>query len=554
MQPTKAVSKHPIVSIPEKAKSEAPLKSLHVYEFVVPRLQNIVERPVAFEDRDISLAKKETLQLFGDFHSIQHALVTKYGPDVQNELSELSRFTQQSIALSREGCEAFRATLKIYAELIEQNYAPKAAMTYLHFATRLLLNHLQGGALGAAQKAQEVQKTLLANKHSASFEPDTDGNSNSYAIFDGEARAIRVKQSRQTPIEDAPVEIKRHDPYCYSSFLKSFPDMPLTTNVAEHELIGYELDAILGLDRTPLTFKATIGVDGQDPTPGSLQLYVPNAKSADSYLYDADQARKYATLDTCNAHLTALSGMIKGLTAHHWGNYLMQEQDGKIVDALEIDMEEIMPPFNKVPENVTPSIAYALVQEREELLKKVQTAETTQAIEALNKRIETMRKTYVLCRLFIIGLWQSKAAFDKALLMIITHPSMQKLLDGYHKNVLQKETSMHPDCLKAQKERLDLLQALSKAELEKPKVTASPRDFYFAIFGGKEIYDIAKTKGFPDVLAFNQIISDPYPGAYKDFADPTTLKTCTLLQPITDQDAEERKICKANLQEIEKFY
>lgn len=554
MQPTKSVSKSPIVTIAEKAKSQASAKSLHVYELVAPRLQNIVERPIAPKDRAICLAKKETLQLFRDFRLLQRDLVKKYGPDVQKELCELSRFARQSIALSREGCEAFRATMKIYAELVEQNYAPQAAMTYLHFATRLLLNHLEGGAVGAAQKAQEVQKALLANTHSETFESDSDGNATSYAILEGDTRAIRVKQSRQIPIEDAPVEIKRHDPYCYSSFLKSFPEMPLTTNVSDHELIGYELDAILGLDRTPLTFKAIVGVDGQDPTPGSLQLYVPNAKSADVYLYEANQARKYATLDTSNVHLTALSGMIKGLTAHHWGNYLMQEKEGKIVDALEIDMEEIMPPFNKVPENVTPSIAYALVNERNELLKKEQTAETLQAIEALNKRIETMRKTYVLCRLFIIGLWQSKAPFDKALLMIITHPSMQKLLDGYHKNVLQKETSMHPDCLKAQKERLDLLQALSRAELEKPKVTASPRDFYFAIFGGKEIYDIAKAKGFPDVVAFNQIIADPYPGAYKDFADPTTLKTCTLLQPITDQDPEGRKICKANLQEIEKFY
>jgi len=532
MQVTRSAPKSSTISIQEKVKTNAPAKTLHIYDLVVPRLQDVVAKPLAPRSRTFCHERRNTQMLMREFREVKRELVKKYGNAVRLELRTLADVVRNSLALSIEGQEAFSATLKIYRELVEQNYTTDQATTYLQFATHLLQNHLQGGAVRAAKKAEAVMQQLLGLKEFEVLEGDDKGNSNSYAILQDGQRSLRVKESRQIPLEK---EIKRHDPYCYSSFLSSFPEMPLTTNVSDHELIGYEMDALLGLDRTPLTFQATIGVDAQNKTPGSLQLYVNDAKSADSYLYEPNQVENYANLDKSKVHLSAFSGMLKGLTAHHWGNYLMKEANGKIVDLFEIDMEEIMPPFNRVPASVTPSIA-------------------GKSAEEIAAKIETIKDCYVLCRLYILGLWQSKASFDKAFLMLITHPSLKILLDGYHENVLKKQTTMHPDCLQAQKERLEILQQLSRTELAKPTIEASPRDFYFALFGGKKIYEIAKAKNFPDLTIFNQIIADPYPGAYKDFANPDSLKVCTLLQPVTEQDSESRKTVKLNLQSIEKLY
>lgn len=554
MQAVKRVAHAPVTTLTQKGA----LKKLSLYQIVSPRIGHITTPPVSFEAVHIASTQHNHQQ----FLEISFTLAEKYGKSAQEALQPLAQQLMLSAAFTDEGREAFHATLEIYKELLSGNYSQEAGITYLRFATNLFLNHLQGGAVRAMQKAEEVRNALLSAKDFEVLEGDDAGSGNSYAILDGNNRMLRIKESRKIAPEKEqkvkgldgvevtmPLNISLHDPYCHSSYQRFFPNMPLTTTQADHELIGYELDAIIGLDRTPLTFKASLGVDAQEETFGSVQVYVPNSKSADSYLYEDHGAMKYATLDVSRVHLTALSGMYKGLSMHHWSNYLMKEEGDKITDVLEIDTEECMLPFNRVPNSFVPSIADKLMQEKKALEEGPQSSETLAKLTEIDRRIRTMQKTYICCRLFIIGLWQSKKPFERALLMAFAHPSLKKLVDGYHDTVLAKQTTMHPDSIAAQKERVAMLQRLSVEALSKPKIEASPRDFYFEIFGGRDLYEMIRAKRYPDLFTFNQLVGDPYPDR-KDFANPESLPECKIFDVVNPNDPP----VKRNLREVQAFY
>ncbi len=389
--------------------------------------------------------------------------------------------------------EAIQKTAEIYRELATGEYDEEAVCTYGRFATTLLVNHLRGPEViddAFIKKLDEpYELRALAEEergHNPAWVATLKGEEKPFAFF---KESIEVKVAK---------EVTLYDPLCFSSFLSLIPDMPLTTTVTDFEVIGYEMDALFGFNMVPYTIKRAL----PNGKTGIIQRYVEGGEPIGNFIYQKDRLKELATLSQANLHIACLSGIFKGVGAHHIGNYLMVSKDKRIIDVKEVDLEEIMPPYNRVD------------------------------------------KPIVLCRLVLLGLPQATKPLDKALRMILTHPSFQILLERYHKTL-----SINPACLSAQKERLDIIQKLCR-----DSCPVTPRDIYFAIFGGRDIYLLAKEKGYPDITCFNNVISDPYQDIVTDIYNPASMKPSTSLEPITDSDSEEDRIRKSNLQAFESCY
>jgi hypothetical protein len=558
-----------------------------IVEIKEASLTNIIEQPFSLQDADL-LA---TQNLINTYTCLKKQLIAKFGPEIANELLRFESLARISHKNSPKGCEkceldivkkslseigrkAALHTFSVYEELIVGSYTPQSARAILRWATELLCNHLSGGATEIAKKVHQIREELLSSE-SYTFtlrSSEEIGHSNAWLMTPkacrDDAPSFLLKESAEVPLPanievkyldessvKIPLHVKRFHPLCFSSFLKLLPEMPLTTKINEHERIGYEQDALFGFGRTPMTFQVRFFAadeKGQNKQlEGSIQLFVKDGKPGGStFLYEKQRAQELLTLDASCVQLAVISGLFKGITAGHMDNYLFRVSDKSVSDVLEIDLEEIMPPFNRIPATITPSFALALAEQKKALEQLPQDAETKEQIAAIDQKIDSMRKAIILCRMWILGLPQAQKPFDRACLLALTHPSFSALLTAYHvKAALQGE--LHPDTLTAQKERFEKLQQMSRDELAKTEITATPRDFFFSIFGGRELYWLAKEKQFPDIVAFTQVVSDPYNYTIKDFSQPEKMASSTLLAPICDGDSKERKIVKENAQLLE---
>ncbi len=377
----------------------------------------------------------------------------------------------------------------IYSELTSGRYDEESTRAYTEFANRFFGTE-KTSADAFLKKLEEPYELKALSEDERGHNPAW------VAISKGEKKPFAFfKQSIEVKV---PKEVKLHHPLCFSSFLTLIPDMPLTTTVTDFEVIGYEMDRLFGFGMVPYTKKAEFA----DGKVGIVQRYVEGGEPIGNFIYQKDRLKELATIPPAKVHIACLSGIFKGVGAHHIGNYLMVSKNKRVVDIVEVDLEEIMPPYNRVD------------------------------------------KPVVLCRLVLLGLPQAKKPIDKALRMILTHPLWQERLDAYHKTL-----NIDPLCLKAQKERLSTIQELCKRD-----EAVTVRDIYFAIFGGEEQYKLAKERGYPDITCFNNVISDPYQDVIKDINKPSAMKPSTSLEPITDEDSEEDKIRKSNLQTFEQFY
>lgn len=398
-----------------------------------------------------------------------------------------------------------QSTIYVLDELAQGSYSYEDAVLYVRWVTRLYLQHVSKGAY-VKEYIHSLKHELLHTEFEFVARSENEcGHSPAWNLYKKTSTTpfAILKESAYVPLPDS---IKRHHKLCFSSFLKHIPDMPLISKVNEHELVGYEMDALFGLDRTPITFTATfVTADGIEKE-GSLQLFVPDARSLFYYLEKKEKAKELLLLPASNVHLTAFSGILKGLMAHHIDNYLVRVRNKKPYDIIEIDLEESMPPMNRL-EN----------------------------------------KALLMCRLAVLGLPQAKQPFSRALLLIITHPSFKALFQAFQ----EQNKLLHPDSLKAQNERFQIIQKLSSEALKQKNPSLSSRELYFAIFGGDKLYQLAKEKGYADITVFNNVVSDPYQHVVKDFMQPDAIKPSDALHAPKKRDSEKDKIRKQNLQILE---
>lgn len=535
-----------------------------IVQLVHPKLTQLIQPPIMHEERHYSSDRMMTHVLHRNYQFAKEHLVRRFSI-LGGDLRAFENFDFTKLNLTAQGRESFSHTIEIMGELATGNYDEEGACTYFGWASRLFINHLSGGAVSTATRVETTAK-MLTQPNACSFVERSDderGHSMSWTMMSEnmpiailkESAVVKVPEEIEAKqldgsVEKVPLKIALHDPLCFSSFLKHLPSMALPTKVNDYELIGYEMDALLGLDLVPVSYKAHFVNCQQQVVEGTLQLFVPDGKPAGStYIFEKNRAVELTTLHVAKVQKAAISGILKGLTAHHMDNYLMRSRANKIDDVVEIDLEELMLPFNRIPDDVTPSFAQALIKQKEELLKLEQTSSICEQIALIDQRIQTIKKSIILCRLWIMGLPQTKKPLDRALLLILTHPSMRALLEAYH-----AQSPLDKAALEAQVQRLQILQAMSREELKKPRLQLTARDCYFAIFGGREIYELAKVNGYADLAAFNNVVSDPYQHVLKDYSRPETMAPSDILQPIAEHESEARKIVKQNLQSLEPFY
>lgn len=303
------------------------------------------------------------------------------------------------------------------------------------------------------------------------------------------------------PETDSPFAfLKRSEPEFFSSFQQVIPDFPLQAPVWEREVIGFEQDLAFGFDLAPPLLHVTLE-EGE----GTVQSFIDDAWDGPTFYEQPLGGELLIGLSRDVVHLAAISGMLKGRGAGHQGNYLFSiEQDrwgrDKVKKLFEIDLEEILIPAHRISH-----------------------------LPHLN-----------LCRLWILGLPQAAIPFDRDLLQTLASTALMEQLLNHHQSIKERGFRIEKEALDAQKERLTAIQKLCAA----PDLT--PRTLYFALFGGEEMWEAARKKGYPALVAFNNIISDPYKHIVNSFID-TDFPSC----PFFEGDEDEWPLTLQNLKTIE---
>src|SRR5207247_1073806 len=112
----------------------------------------------------------------------------------------------------------------------------------------------------------------------------------------------------------------------------------------------------------------------------------------------------------------------------------------------------------------------------------------------LKERLETERKSIAMARICVLGLPQNNKPFEKAALLFLRDPSLPVLMDAHHASIRKQNYEIQHSALKAQRERLDVPFSFAASALKNAKITATPRDAYFQVFGGKELFDLAMAR------------------------------------------------------------
>jgi hypothetical protein len=186
-------------------------------------------------------------------------------------------------------------------------------------------------------------------------------------------------------------------------------------------------------------------------------------------------------------------------------------------------------------------------------LKSYQSKE--QEIVKKEKDIQIIYQSLVVIRLWIMGLPHTKQTFNRATLLTFIHPSLLPQLQAHHKSI-KAYYHVSQEALDAQMERLKSIQAKCEQALQQDPIVLTPRELFFDLFGGYEVYKVAKEKGYPDTEAFIRAVSHPYHPDIYQYSDPQTLPSSILLKGLLSKkegkSEKEMEIYRNNLLELEK--
>ncbi len=253
------------------------------------------------------------------------------------------------------------------------------------------------------------------------------------------------------------------------------------------------------------------------------------------------------SLSVATVHRLVLESLFLGFAAGHGANYVMERDESGLAlkNCYIIDAKETFIPVNRPSSSVevkeVQELNKAIAQCQQELegipIEDLVRHQAKQAeILKLKNQIETVYQSLVVMRIWMMGLPQTKKALDRATLLAFTHPTLLPQLKSYHDNI-QSYYQISQAALKAQIERVEAMQVLCREALEQEPITLTPRELFFDLFGGREIFEEAKRKGYPDTTAFIRAVSHPYHPADYRFGDPSTLPP----SPLQGLNAEEEK-------------
>jgi hypothetical protein len=179
---------------------------------------------------------------------------------------------------------------------------------------------------------------------------------------------------------------------------------------------------------------------------GSLQLWIDRCgRTFDLLVKDPDGGRKLKTAPKALAHLYALLGMFKGSMDCSSGNTLVEFDPrlNRVVNFWDMDDEKSMP----------------------------------------------LTHDFWNLRMWQLGLPQCEQPFDRAVLLLFSDPTLLNKL-----SLVQSSAQISPEAYKFQNKRVKKIITLFNEELLKKRITLTPRDLFFALFGGREDFVTIKKK------------------------------------------------------------
>lgn len=534
---------------------ETPYLVTHI---VTPSLTNL---PFA-ETKDLICCEKELWRI----RELMKELVDSE-EEVFKEIDSLKLFSVSSTKI-----EAFHSTEAVLQELKYGNYSKESVQEYAQWVLKLLLNHLNGGAVLEQRKIEALKRDFFENNVvTVTPRSEEESNNPSFIVTTDQNKAL-------LKIAKNPMEAS------HKFVIEDFPLLPTPTN----EIAGYEASALYGFGNSPETIELAVKTPKNEHKIATLQQYIPKCTSFYDLYVQPNKGQTLKGLNKANVDVAVLASIIDELAAGHIDNYAIDEK----MRLKSFDKKECFPPFNRMPKeyrvrrlnveelktkkNDLQKIVECTtdVNEKtkvEEQLKKVnerlqdedldakqmhlqKLIETTTDIDEkvkvqeeivkLKKRFETERKSIVMARMCILGLPQCDKPFDRAALMILTHASFKPIMKAHHQSIIDNKYPIKASALDAQMERLYILQDLAQKELDQKEITLTPRKVFFEIFGGEELFNIAIKKGYNPLIIFNNVIS-PYRAEFKDLSQPDTMKGRPKDRP--GSDSEESKNAFENM-------
>ncbi|MBS0603581.1 MAG: hypothetical protein JSS60_00935 [Verrucomicrobia bacterium] len=189
---------------------------------------------------------------------------------------------------------------------------------------------------------------------------------------------------------------------------------------------------------------------------GTVQIWLNDCQRGYEYIVkDPEGGAKLKTAPKTLAHLYAVLGMLKGSKDCSSGNTLVEfdPKEKKVVNFWDMDDERSMP----------------------------------------------LSHDFWHIRMWQMGLPQCAQPFDRAVLLMLTDPSIISRLKK-----LQSSPQISNSEYRTQVERLEKMTALFQSELQKEQIALTPRELFFALFqGSREDYMRVK-EGFNNDKSFSE--------------------------------------------------
>lgn len=477
--------------------------------------------------------QESRLQFLNQLENCTKKLAMSYQETGKMDLTDLKNLIDQSPKSSLSAAEqaAFLHHQRIVEELQQGAHSSQDTEQFLKWSMKLIHFQIRGHSVFLEEKVNNLCERLTQTDqyHLIKYgENDDKSNNPTYLMQDNETK---------TPF--AILKLPRKD--FFSSFGIEIPSIPkLLAPVWEHEMMSGEQDELFGFGHVPTTLAIELeGTEGPKKR-GMIQSYLPNTVAANELPYEKDGAQLLKSLSVATVHRIALESLFLGYAAGHGANYVMERslKNSTLTNCYIIDSKETFIPFNRP----TPEFEVKQVNElREKITQKQQELELISSqekevyaakqeeIQKLEKQVEMVYQSLVVMRLWIMGMPQTKVPFDRATLLAFTHPGILLQLEAYYEKA-QSYYQISPEAVKSQFARIQAMQAKCQEALDL-NINLNPRELFFDIFGGREVYGIAKRKGYTDFDAFTQAVSHPYhPPGYK-FGNPEeTLKPSIILK------------------------
>lgn len=441
--------------------------------------------------------------------------------------------------------------IQVIEEVYRNSYTKEDAESYIQWSYQLVLLELKGNASLLEEKVKSLyEKILNTRSYEIIKRGEKESNNPSYFLKDKET-------NQPFAILKLPLPVREFS----SSFApRHILDMPKGASAWQHDLMAFEQTQLFGSAGIPTTMAVEIKIEN-NLQGGVIQAYIPRALASNEVAYTENGAALIKSLKKMEAHRLAIETMILGHAAGHGGNFILQKsEDGqRLVKGYIIDGKETFVPINRV----TPNMKLVRI---DEIKKEIQTLKDElanlssnseeysikqQKIQVLEKQIDTVCKSLIMLRIFILGLPQNKETVDRALLLILTHPNFLSQIKAYG-NKAKNYYNISREAIDAQIERVQGIQQRCVEELQGSTIQLTPRELFFHLFGGKHLYEIGKQKGYPDLLIFAHLISDPYQYSQKDFANNESIPVCDRLQKPMSDSSEHQHYFK-NIRELEKI-